>query len=78
MSMSIESKLGDLLDNEASKAILEKHMPGVSTHPQIGMGKGFALSMVAKFSGGLITDDMLTKVDADLPSSSLFPNFRQF
>ena len=66
MSMSIESKLGDLLDNEASKAILEKHMPGVSTHPQIGMGKGFALSMVAKFSGGLITDDMLTKVDADL------------
>ncbi len=66
MSMSIESKLGDLLDNEASKAILEKHMPGVSTHPQIGMGKGFALSMVAKFSGGLITDDMLAKVDADL------------
>jgi hypothetical protein len=64
--MSIESKLGDLLDNEASKAILEKHMPGVSTHPQIGMGKGFALSMVAKFSGGLITDDMLAKVDADL------------
>ena len=66
MSMSIESKLGDLLDNEASKAILEKHMPGVSTHPQIGMGKGFALSMVAKFSGGLITDDMLANVDADL------------
>jgi hypothetical protein len=66
MSMSIESKLGDLLENEAAKAILEKHMPGISTHPQIGMGKGFALSMVAKFSGGLISDDMLTKVDADL------------
>ena len=66
MSMSIESKLGDLLDNEASKAILEKHMPGISTHPQIAMGRGFALSMVAKFSGGMITDDMLTKVDADL------------
>jgi hypothetical protein len=66
MSMSIESKLGDLLDNEASKAILEKHMPGISTHPQIAMGRGFALSMVAKFSGGMITDDMLAKVDADL------------
>lgn len=66
MSMSIESKLGDLLDNAASKAILEKHMPGISTHPQIGMGRGFALAMVAKFSGGLITDDMLSKVDADL------------
>ena len=66
MAMSIESKLGDLLENADAKAILEKHMPGISTHPQIGMGRGFALSMVAKFSGGLITDDMLTKVDADL------------
>ncbi len=66
MSFSIESKLGDLLDNEATKAILEKNLPGISTHPQIGMGKGFALSMVAKFSGGLITDELLAKVDADL------------
>jgi hypothetical protein len=65
MSFSIESKLGDLLDNEATKAILEKHMPGISTHPQIGMGRGFALSMVAKFSGGLITEEMLQKVSAE-------------
>jgi len=36
MSFSIESKLGDLLDNETTKAILEKHLPGISTHPQIG------------------------------------------
>jgi hypothetical protein len=66
MSFSIESKLGDLLDNEATKAILEKHLPGISTHPQIAMGKGFALSMVAKFSGGLITDELLGLVDTDL------------
>ena len=66
MSFSIDTKLGDLLDNEQTKAVLEKHMPGISTHPQIGMGRGFALSMVAKFSGGLITDEMLQKVNADL------------
>lgn len=66
MSFSIETKLGDLLDNETTKAVLEKHMPGISTHPQIGMGRGFALSMVAKFSGGMITQDMLDKVDAEL------------
>jgi hypothetical protein len=66
MSFSIDTKLGDLLDNEQTKAVLEKHMPGISSHPQIGMGKGFALSMVAKFSGGLITDEMLQKVNADL------------
>ncbi|TBO27924.1 hypothetical protein EYS42_15940 [Aquabacterium lacunae] len=66
MSFSIESKLGDLLDNDTTKAILEKHLPGISTHPQIAMGRGFALSMVAKFSGGLITEELLGKVDAEL------------
>lgn len=66
MSFSIESKLGDLLDNDATKAILEKHMPGISTHPQIGMGRGFPLSVVANFSGGLITKELLEKVNAEL------------
>lgn len=65
-SLSIQSTLGDLLDNEVAKAILEKHLPGVSTHPQIGMGRGFALKMVAGFSGGLITSEALEKIDADL------------
>lgn len=66
MSLSINSNLGDLLDNADSKAILEKHLPGISTHPQIGMGRGFPLKMVAGFSGGLITPEALEKVDADL------------
>lgn len=66
MAFSTQSKLGDLLDNDQTKAILEKHMPGISEHPQIGMGRGFPLAVVAGFSGGLITQDMLDAVDADL------------
>lgn len=66
MSLSINSTLGDLLDNEASKSILEKHLPGVSTHPQIGMGRGFPLKTVAGFSGGLISNEALEKIEADL------------
>jgi hypothetical protein len=30
------------------------------------MGRGFPLSVVANFSGGMITEDMLKAVDADL------------
>jgi hypothetical protein len=30
------------------------------------MGRGFPLSVVANFSGGLITEDMLKAVDTDL------------
>jgi hypothetical protein len=66
MAFSIQSSLGDLLDNEQTKAVLEQHMPGISDHPQIAMGRGFPLAVVANFSGGLITQDMLTAVDADL------------
>jgi hypothetical protein len=66
MSLSINSSLGDLLDNADSKAVLEKHLPGISTHPQIAMGRGFPLKMVANFSGGLITNEALEKVDTDL------------
>jgi len=66
MSLSINSNLGDLLDNADSKAVLEKHLPGISTHPQIAMGRGFPLKMVANFSGGLITNEALEKVESDL------------
>ncbi|GAB3552719.1 hypothetical protein GCM10027343_38610 [Noviherbaspirillum agri] len=70
MSLSINSNLGDLLDNADSKAVLEKHLPGISTHPQIAMGRGFPLKMVANFSGGLITNEALEKVDTDLKALS--------
>lgn len=66
MAFSIESKVGDLLADDQAKAILDKHMDGFSTNPQIGMAKGFTLKMVAGFSGGKITPDMLAAVDADL------------
>ncbi len=68
MGFSTQSKLGDLLDNDQTKAILEKHMPGISTHPQIAMGRGFPLAVVANFSGGMITQDMLDAVDTELSS----------
>ena len=66
MSYSTQSKLGDLLDNPATKAVLEQHMPGIADHPQIAMGRGFPLAVVANFSGGAITPAMLEAVDADL------------
>ncbi|WP_223508367.1 MULTISPECIES: hypothetical protein [unclassified Pseudomonas] len=66
MSYSIDSTLGELLDNAETKAILEKRLPGISSHPQIMMGRGFALKAVAPFSGGLINETVLGEVDADL------------
>jgi hypothetical protein len=66
MPYSIQSKLDDLLADPRTLAILEKHMPGITQHPQISMAKGFALELVASFSGGLITPQILQAVNTEL------------
>ena len=65
-SYSIESTVQDLLDYAPASALLEQHLPGFSTHPQLAMAKSMSLATVAKFSGGMITDELLQKVDAAL------------
>lgn len=66
MSYSIESTVSDLLGSAAAKAIVEKHLPGLSSHPQIDMARGMPLTTAAKFAGGLISQDALEKIEADL------------
>ena len=66
MALSIDSKIGDILANPQGKAVLDKHMPGFSTNPQMAMAKGMALKAVAPMSGGKITPAMLKAIDDDL------------
>ncbi len=66
MAFNTDSKVGDLLANDQVKAILDKHMEGFSSNPQLGMAKGFSLKMVAGFSGGKITPEKLAAIDAEL------------
>lgn len=66
MSFSIETDVGTLLDNEQTRAIIEQILPGLSTHPSIGMARGMPLVTVAQFSGGLITSELLAKVAEEL------------
>lgn len=64
--LSIHSSLGALLDNDASKRILEKYLPGIPAHPRVGMGRRFALPMAAGLSDRFLTDEVLEKIDAEL------------
>lgn len=60
------STIGDLLDNEATLAIFEKHLPDVVNHPDIEMGLGFTLVDAQAFEPTLITDEALAAMDEDL------------
>lgn len=46
MTMSLDSTLGELIDNPQAKAILDKHIPGASNNPMIGMARGMSLNLI--------------------------------
>jgi len=69
MTYTIETKVGDILEDTGAVKILEKHIPGISKNPMIGMAKGFTLKQIlampqAKDAG--LTEDMVEKVLAEI------------
>ena len=63
---TINSTIKDLLANPATAAVLEKHLPGVSQHPALPQVQDMTLAQVAPLSGGLITQEIISKIDTDL------------
>ena len=43
MAYSMDTKVGDILKDTRALEILEKHVPGVSTNPMIGMASGMTI-----------------------------------
>ena len=46
MAYTLNSTLGEILDNPKAKAVLEQQLPGVSTHPMVAMARGMTLNMI--------------------------------
>jgi hypothetical protein len=46
MDFTLDSTLGDILDNPQAKAVLDQHLPGVSTNPLVAMAKGMSLNTI--------------------------------
>lgn len=63
---TIESPIKDLLAHEASAAVLEKHLPGVSKHPMLEQFQDMTLGQVAPLSGGAVTPATIEAIDTDL------------
>ena len=66
MGFSADSKIGELLNDPRTKAVLEKHLPGVSKNALIDMARGMSLRDVAEFPPAEIPSDKLNSVDAEL------------
>lgn len=61
-----ETTIGDLLVDPAARAIVDKHIPGFSENPSIGMAGGMTLRAIQPMAGDQLTEKVLTNIDADL------------
>ncbi len=46
MAYTLNSTLGELLDNPKAKAVLDQQLPGVSSHPMVAMARGMSINMI--------------------------------
>ncbi len=63
---SINSKLGDLMRDPRTAAVLEEFLPGISKDPQVKKGYGMTLKFVAGFPGSGFPKEKLPDIDKAL------------
>ncbi len=63
--LTTDSTMGELIDNKESKAILDKHLPGMSDNPQMEQARPMSLKALQQFAPN-VTDEKLKAVDEDL------------
>ena len=61
-----DSTIGDLLDNPATLAVLQKDIPDVVNNPQIDQARGMTLQAIQPYAPTQLPDTVLAQVDADL------------
>ncbi|HEY0624586.1 hypothetical protein [Sphingomonas sp.] len=63
---NLDTPIGELLANEAAKAVLDKELPGLTQLPQLEMIKGLSLRQLQPYSDGKLTDELLAKTETGL------------
>lgn len=59
------STIGEILDDPAAKAVVEKHLPKVFTNPRIRMARPLTLKGLQRFAKDGVSDGALTAIDKD-------------
>jgi len=59
------TEIGALLDDPAARTLLDKHIPAMTSNPQVDMARSMTLKDIQQYSPDLITDKVLADLDAD-------------
>ncbi len=66
---SVDSKIGALLAVPATKAIVDKYMPGLETSPYLDMAKGMSVRDASKYPQAGLDDAKLAAMDTELKAA---------
>jgi hypothetical protein len=67
---TLDTTLGELLDDPQAKALLDKHVPGVSSNPMVTMARGMSLNAVLSMPQAAQFGLTKEKVDAFLAEAN--------
>lgn len=70
MTFDENSRLGELLSNEEAIAVLEKHVPGISTKPMSNMGKVLTLKQLAGIPQSGLSEEIIQTITSELAGIS--------
>ncbi len=65
-ALTIDSPISTLMENEATKAVVVKHLGALDQHPMYDQFKAMSLVEVQPWSQGAITEEALASIKADL------------
>jgi len=69
MAYTLDTKVGEILKDTHAVEVLERHVPGISKNPMLGLAGGMSLKSILAMPQGKEpenTEDMVTKVLAEI------------
>ncbi len=65
-AFTVDMPIETLMADDRAKAVIATHLPGIDQHPAYAQFKAMSLKALQPFSQGMITEDLLAKIAADL------------
>lgn len=66
MSFGANSRVRELMADDRAKAVVEKYLPGASSHPQLPMAMDMTLKELSWYPEAGLSQDKLKAIVADL------------
>ena len=58
--------LGEMLEDPDVVAIMEKHAPGITSNPMLGMAKGMPAAQAVGMAGGMVGQEAVDAITVDI------------